>query len=60
MQRIVEVIIGIPNLIVVVLMILVLKPGILPIIIAITITSWTSMARVVRAQVLKYKNQEFL
>ncbi|MGZ4159820.1 MAG: ABC transporter permease, partial [Neobacillus sp.] len=60
MQRIIEVIVGIPNLIVVVLMILVLKPGIIPIIIALTITGWTSMARVVRGQVLKYKNQEFV
>jgi len=60
MQRILEVIVGIPNLVVAVLMILVLKPGIVPIIIAITFTSWTSMARVVRAQVLKFKNQEFV
>jgi oligopeptide transport system permease protein len=60
MMRIMEVIIGIPNLIVVVLMILVLKPGIFPIIIALTITGWTSMARVVRAQVLKFKGQEFV
>jgi oligopeptide transport system permease protein len=60
MQRIIEVIVGIPNLIVVVLMILVLKPGIIPIIIALTITGWTSMARVVRAQVLKFKGQEFV
>ncbi|MBS4212142.1 MULTISPECIES: oligopeptide ABC transporter permease [Neobacillus] len=60
MQRIVEIIVGIPNLIVVVLMILVLKPGIVPIIIAIALTGWTSMARVVRAQVLKFKNQEFV
>lgn len=60
MQRIIEVIVGIPNLIVVVLMILVLKPGIVPIIIALTITGWTSMARVVRAQVLKLKNQEYV
>ncbi|HEY2421520.1 MAG TPA: oligopeptide ABC transporter permease [Neobacillus sp.] len=60
MQRIIEVIVGIPNLIVVVLMILVLKPGIIPIIIALAITGWTSMARVVRGQVLKYKNQEFV
>ncbi|MEH7500781.1 oligopeptide ABC transporter permease [Neobacillus drentensis] len=60
MQRIMEVIIGIPNLIIVVLMILVLKPGIIPIIIALTITGWTSMARVVRAQVLKFKGQEFV
>jgi oligopeptide transport system permease protein len=60
MQRIIEIIVGIPNLIIVVLMILVLKPGIIPIIIALTITGWTSMARVVRAQVLKFKNQEFV
>lgn len=60
MQRILEIIIGIPNLIIVVLMILVLKPGILPIVIAIAFTGWTSMARVVRAQVLKYKNMEFV
>ncbi|WP_312471295.1 oligopeptide ABC transporter permease [Neobacillus sp.] len=60
MQRIIEIIVGIPNLIVVVLMILVLKPGIIPIIIALTITGWTSMARVVRGQVLKYKGQEFV
>lgn len=60
MQRIIEVIVGIPNLIVVVLMILVLKPGIIPIILALTITGWTSMARVVRAQVLKFKGQEFV
>lgn len=60
MQRILEVLMGIPNLIVVVLMILVLKPGILPIIISIAITEWISMARVVRAEVLKFKNQEFV
>ncbi|WP_462408985.1 oligopeptide ABC transporter permease [Neobacillus sp. Marseille-QA0830] len=60
LQRIIEIIVGIPNLIIVVLMILVLKPGILPIIVALTITGWTSMARVVRAQVLKFKAQEFV
>ncbi|WML43383.1 oligopeptide ABC transporter permease [Neobacillus sp. PS3-40] len=60
MQRVVEVLVGIPNLIVVVLMILILKPGITPIIIALSITGWISMSRVVRASVLKYKNQEFV
>lgn len=60
LQRFLEILVGIPNLIVVVLMILVLKPGITPIIIAISITGWISMARVVRAQVLKLKNQEFV
>lgn len=60
MQRITEVIMGIPNLIVVVLMILVLKPGILSITIALSITGWVTMARVVRAQVMKLKEQEFI
>ncbi|WP_170006722.1 oligopeptide ABC transporter permease [Bacillus fonticola] len=60
MQRIIEILTGIPNLIVVILMILILKPGILSITIALTITGWTGMARVVRAQVMKLKNQEFV
>ncbi|MGD6817637.1 oligopeptide ABC transporter permease [Metabacillus sp. 84] len=60
MQRIIEILVGIPNLVIVILMIIVLKPGILSITIALTITGWTTMARVVRAQVIKYKNQEFV
>lgn len=60
MQRIVEILTGIPNLVVVILFILIMDPGILAIIIALTITGWTGMSRVVRGQVLKYKNQEFV
>jgi oligopeptide transport system permease protein len=60
MQRIVEVISGIPNLVVVILMILVFNPGIMSITIALAITSWTNMSRVVRAQVMKLKGQEFV
>lgn len=60
MQRIIEVLVGIPILIVVILMILILKPGIISITVALTITGWTGMARVVRGQVLKLKNQEFV
>lgn len=60
MQRIIEVLVGIPILIVVILMILILEPGILSITIALTITGWTGMARVVRGQVLKLKGQEFV
>ncbi|WP_273122557.1 oligopeptide ABC transporter permease [Metabacillus sp. HB246100] len=60
MQRIIEILVGIPNLVVVILMIIILEPGILSITIALTITGWVGMARVVRGQVLKYKNQEFV
>lgn len=60
MQRIVEVIYGIPTLVIVILMILFMKPGITAIIIALTITGWIGMSRIVRGQVLKFKNQEFV
>lgn len=60
MQRIVEILYGIPTLIVVILMILVMDPGIVAIIIAISITGWIGMSRIVRGQVLKFKNQEFV
>ncbi|WP_099222055.1 oligopeptide ABC transporter permease [Listeria costaricensis] len=60
MQRVLEIISAIPNLVVVILMLLVLDPGIASIIIAIAMTSWITMARVVRGQVLKLKNQEFV
>ncbi len=60
MQRILEVISGVPNLIVVILMLLIMKPGILSITIAMVITGWIGMARVVRGQVLKLKGQEYV
>jgi oligopeptide transport system permease protein len=60
MQRIVEVLIGIPNLIIVILMILILEPGLTSIIVALTITGWVGMSRIVRGQVLKLKGQEFV
>lgn len=60
MQRIVEVLIGIPTLVIVILMIMIMDPGIMSIIIAISITGWIGMSRIVRGQVLKYKNLEFV
>lgn len=60
MQRVVEILIGIPNLIIVILMIMVMEPGITAIIIAISLTGWIGMSRIVRGQVFRYKNQEFV
>lgn len=60
MQRIIEVLIGIPNLIVIILFILILEPGITSIILAMVITGWVGMARVVRGQVLQLKGQEYI
>ncbi|MDQ0218574.1 ABC transporter permease [Peribacillus cavernae] len=60
MQRIIEVLIGIPNLIVIILFILILEPGITSIILAMVITGWVGMARVVRGQILQLKGQEYI
>lgn len=60
MQRIIEILMGIPHLIVVILFILVFEPGIFSITMAMVITGWVSMARIVRGQFLKLKNQEFV
>ncbi|CAH2714949.1 Oligopeptide transport system permease protein OppC [Neobacillus rhizosphaerae] len=60
MQRIIEVLVGIPHLIVVILLILVLQPGIISITLAMVITGWVGMARIVRGQVLKLKEQEYI
>lgn len=60
MQRFIEILVGIPNLVVVILMIVVLDPGLTAIIIALTITGWIGMARIVRGQILKLKGQEFV
>ena len=59
MQRIVEILVGIPILVVAVLTMLVLKPGILSLTIAIGLTGWTTSARLIRGQVLRLKEQEF-
>ena len=60
MQRILEIINGIPTLIIVTLLMLVMKPGLSSIITALLITGWVGMSRVSRAQILKLKEQEFI
>ncbi|MBF0845026.1 ABC transporter permease subunit, partial [Streptococcus danieliae] len=51
---------SIPSLVIVVLMLLVFKPGIGSIILAIAISSWTTMARMIRAETLQLKSQEYV
>lgn len=60
MMRILEVISGIPYLIIVMLLMVILDRGMGTIIIAYSITGWTGMARLVRGQVVALKGQEFL
>lgn len=59
MQRGVEILNGIPYLVVAILALLIFDPGVLTLVIAIGLTSWTSMARIVRGRMLQLKQQEF-
>ncbi len=60
MQRFAEILNGIPNLVVVTLLIIVLKPGLVTITFSLMITGWIGMSRIARAQMLKLKQQEFV
>lgn len=60
MQRFAEILNGIPNLVIVTLLIIVLKPGLLTITFSLMITGWIGMSRIARAQMLKLKEQEFV
>ena len=60
MMRIVDIIDTIPLTIYVILLTVILTPGLTSIFLAIGIVYWTSMARLVRAQVLSLKEQEFM
>ena len=59
MQRVIEILNGVPYLVVAILAMLVFDPGIITISIAIGITGWTFMARIVRGRMLQLKDQEF-
>ncbi|MCY8230531.1 ABC transporter permease [Priestia endophytica] len=60
MMRIADILWAIPYLLMVVLLMVILDKGLLPMIIAMSITGWINMARIVRGQVLQLKNQEFV
>lgn len=60
MMRIIEILYGLPYLLVVILLLVVMGPSLLTIIIALSVTGWVGMARIVRGQVMQIKNYEFV
>ncbi|MCI1883106.1 MAG: ABC transporter permease [Sporolactobacillus sp.] len=60
MMRVVEILYGLPYLLVVILLMVVMGPGLVTIVVALSATGWTNMARIVRGQVLQLKNYEFV
>ena len=59
-MRFVDIMIAIPFLIWMSLIVLVLRPGIMSIILAFALTQWTEVARLVRGEVLRLKETEFV
>jgi len=60
MMRLVDILYGIPLLLFVILLMVVLKPGLTNIFIALGLVYWLGMARIVRGQVLAIKEQEYV
>ncbi|TGV31024.1 ABC transporter permease, partial [Mesorhizobium sp. M00.F.Ca.ET.186.01.1.1] len=60
MMRFVDILYGLPYLLVVILLMVVMGPGLGTIIIALSATGWIGMARTVRGQVLQMKNSEYV
>lgn len=60
MQRVTEILSSIPQLVIVTILLVALGPGLGNIVIALAITGWIDMSRIVRAQMLKLKNMEFV
>ena len=60
MMRIVDILYGIPLLLYVILLMVVLKPGLMNVFLALGLVYWLRMARIVRAQVLRLKELEYV
>ncbi len=60
MMRLCDILYSLPYLLVVILLMVIFKPGLATIIIALTITGWINMARIVRGQILLIKEYDFI
>ncbi len=60
LMRVTDILYSIPYLLVVILLMVIIGPGIMTIILALTITGWIGMARMVRSQILQLKQMDFI
>lgn len=60
MQRIIEVLGGIPFLVMAILFIIVMGAGVVSFILVLIITGWIGMSRMIRAQFFRYKHHEYV
>ena len=60
MMRIADILSGVPYLLVVILLMVVMPQGLWTLIIAMSVTGWINMARIVRGQVMGLKSEEYV
>jgi oligopeptide transport system permease protein len=60
LMRICDILNTLPHLLVVILLLMLIGPGLSSIILALTITGWITMARIVRSQILQLKNADYI
>lgn len=59
-QRMIEILVSIPRLFLIIAVIAISKPGIVLIMVIIGLTSWTEIARFIRAELLKVRSLDIL
>ena len=60
MMRLTDILYSLPHLLIVILLMVIMKPGVTTIIVALTLTGWINMARIVRGQILQIKQNDFV
>lgn len=60
MMRFIDIISTVPDMIILILLLVVLEPGIPTLILAMCLTSWSGIARIVRGQLLQIKEQDYV
>lgn len=60
LMRIADILSAVPYLLVVILLMVIMPQGLLTLIIAMTITGWINMARIVRGEVMRLKTEEYV
>lgn len=60
MMRVADILYALPYLLVVILFLVIVGPGLLSILLAMTALGWITMARIVRGQIMQIKEQEYI
>lgn len=59
-MRVCDVLQAIPYVLIVILLMVILSPGLFPILLALTLTGWINIARIIRLQTIELKQKEFV